>query len=258
MTALVSTNPVSMTSREIAELTGKRHDNVLRDIRAMLSQAYDLQDSSTLRNPEISGVSVFQDPQTKRVSEIHLDKDHTLTLLTGYDAKARLAVIKRWQELEGQQAFQAPAIFDPRPRQAAAAVLENELNVAALLGVPLHVAQLEAVKTVSRETGVDYRHLLALAPAQSTVAPDDVMLEPSDIATRFGIKDGASVNTWLEQCGLQTKEGKTWVATERGKPYCAIHQWSTMFKSGYNLKWSAACIRSLLPANWPIPDEMKA
>jgi len=28
---------VSMTSREIAELTGKRHDNVLRDIRTMIT-----------------------------------------------------------------------------------------------------------------------------------------------------------------------------------------------------------------------------
>ena len=27
---------VTMTSREIAELTGKRHDNVLADIRSML------------------------------------------------------------------------------------------------------------------------------------------------------------------------------------------------------------------------------
>lgn len=39
MNALISTvNPVTMTSREIAELTGKAHFNVLVDVRKMLSE----------------------------------------------------------------------------------------------------------------------------------------------------------------------------------------------------------------------------
>ncbi|MBK1641321.1 hypothetical protein CKO12_05420 [Chromatium okenii] len=89
-----------MTSREIAELTGKRHDNVLRDIRAMITQVYDLQDNSVLSYQGIQGVTLELDAQTKRIASISLDKDHTLTLLTGYDAKARFKVIQRWQELE--------------------------------------------------------------------------------------------------------------------------------------------------------------
>lgn len=39
-------------------------------------------------------------PQTKRVREIFLPKDLTLTLVSGWDVKMRLAVIRRWQELE--------------------------------------------------------------------------------------------------------------------------------------------------------------
>lgn len=105
---------LAMSSKEIAVLTGKRHDHILRDIRSMLSQVYDLEDNPTLGNNEIAGVSVFHDQQTKRVSEISLDKEHTLTLLTGYDAKARLAVIRRWQELETATAVPVlPDFSDP-------------------------------------------------------------------------------------------------------------------------------------------------
>lgn len=102
MNAIVA-HQISMTSREIAELTGKNHAHVLRDMRAMLSQLYSIADDPKLDYLDIQGVTVERDAQTLRTSAIHLDKNHTLTLLTGYDAKARMAVIKRWQVLENQR-----------------------------------------------------------------------------------------------------------------------------------------------------------
>lgn len=106
---IVTHETLAMSSKEIAELTGKSHSNVLRDIRNMLLQVHDLEDNSVLSYQEIQGVTIDHDPHTKRVSEIHLDKDHTLTLLTGYDAKARMKVVQRWQELEGTQRPMSPA-----------------------------------------------------------------------------------------------------------------------------------------------------
>lgn len=89
--------PVSMTSREVAEITNKRHDHVLRDIRAMtdrLSAAPDLGwhcESET-----------YKDAQGKEREQYRMDRDTTLTLLAGYDPVARMRIIKRWQELEAE------------------------------------------------------------------------------------------------------------------------------------------------------------
>jgi phage regulator Rha-like protein len=53
------TQALTMTSREIAELTGKRHDNVLRDIKNMITQLYDLQDNINLYDLKIQGVIIY-------------------------------------------------------------------------------------------------------------------------------------------------------------------------------------------------------
>lgn len=90
----IDTNVQTMSSREIANLTEKEHKNVIRDIRTMLN---DLKDGS-----ELSHVKEELDSRGY-TSEFHLSKELTLTLVAGYNVKLRLAIIKRWQELEAQQ-----------------------------------------------------------------------------------------------------------------------------------------------------------
>ena len=82
----------TMSSREIADLTGKQHFHVKRDIEKMLS---DLQE-----DPSIYGCT-YLDGQNRSQTEYLLDREHTDCLLTGYSAAMRMAVIKRWRELEG-------------------------------------------------------------------------------------------------------------------------------------------------------------
>lgn len=89
-----------MSSLEIADITGKRHDNVLRDIRSMLDELYE--GSSNLSYKEIQGVTPEFDLVLNRMTNVKLDKVHTLTLVTGYSHKLRKAVIDRWQYLEEQ------------------------------------------------------------------------------------------------------------------------------------------------------------
>jgi len=85
-------NETTMTSREIAELTGKRHDHVLRDIRDMLSE---------IQSPQIWGD--YKDGKGRTYQELILDKEQTLILVSGYNIKMRAAIVRRWQELESQK-----------------------------------------------------------------------------------------------------------------------------------------------------------
>lgn len=85
-----------MSSLEIAEATGKRHDHVLRGIKKMLKEVAPLL-GRAIQYVETS----YQDSQNKAQPLIVLDKELTFTVLTGYNATLRLLVNRRWLELEG-------------------------------------------------------------------------------------------------------------------------------------------------------------
>ena len=87
-------NAPTMTTREIAELTGKAHAHVLRDADAML-EALDEKGRSKFG-------STYQDAQGKERRELRLPKRETLILVSGYDVAMRAKIIDRLDELERQ------------------------------------------------------------------------------------------------------------------------------------------------------------
>ena len=93
MNALISTvNPVTMTSREIAELTGKAHFNVLVDVRKMLSE---------LGEDELKFQGIYRDSMNREQVEFHLDRELTEVLLADKTAAGRtdrLSVARAAQE----------------------------------------------------------------------------------------------------------------------------------------------------------------
>lgn len=82
---------VTMSSREIAELTGKDIAHVHRDIRVMLEQLED--------DPELDQVREDKDARGYTTC-FHLTQSLSMTLVSGYSVKLRKAIIDRWQELE--------------------------------------------------------------------------------------------------------------------------------------------------------------
>lgn len=94
----INDRPLTMSSQDIADLTGKRHGDVIRDIRTMLDA---LKDDADLRH-------VHEERDRRGYTAcIHLNKELTETLVTGYSIPLRHKVIKRLHELEQQRSMPA-------------------------------------------------------------------------------------------------------------------------------------------------------
>ena len=103
MKALMAVGQVlTMSSREIAELTGKEHPNVMRDIRSMLLE---------LGEDVLKFEDIYADAYGREQPCFNLPKDLTITLVAGYNVQMRHAIVKRWQELEAQQAPKVPQTY---------------------------------------------------------------------------------------------------------------------------------------------------
>lgn len=106
----------TMTSKEIAEITGKKHSHVMRDIRSLLDQGV---------SESNFGLSSYKQEQpnggSKDVPMYVLTKKGCLILASGYDAVLREKIINRWEELEMKERehFQVPTTFAEALRLAA-------------------------------------------------------------------------------------------------------------------------------------------
>ncbi|CRY25831.1 Uncharacterized phage-encoded protein [Yersinia enterocolitica] len=86
---------VSMTSLEIADLTGKRHDHVIRDVRKMV------QDLDTAPKNGVSEEN-YVDPTGRQLPMYRLDRKHAFILVSGYSVHLRAKCYDHIQALEQQ------------------------------------------------------------------------------------------------------------------------------------------------------------
>jgi len=80
---------MTMTTREVAKLTGKRHGNVVRDTEKVFTE---------LKLESSEYLDTYQDSTGRTLKQYRLDKDLTMTLITGYDIVRCHAVNRRWRE----------------------------------------------------------------------------------------------------------------------------------------------------------------
>lgn len=100
MTELVTKNEI-MTSLQIAEITGKEHRNITRDIDALIEQGLDVLNFEQ---------TYYFDKSNRRQRMYQLTKKGCLILASGYDALLREKIIDRWEqlEIEKKSQFQIP------------------------------------------------------------------------------------------------------------------------------------------------------
>lgn len=115
---------LTMSSREIAELCEKRHDNVLKLVRELIERGL-------LKNT--TPHSYIHPQNNQRYFEFFSDKRDTLVIVARLSPEFTAVVIDRWQELEAKQAVQLPQTFAEALRLAAdleeqkqALLLENQ------------------------------------------------------------------------------------------------------------------------------------
>lgn len=106
-----STDKNRMTSLEIAEITGKQHAHVMRDIRKILEQGV---------SQSNFGLAKYTDKQGKPREMYSLTPKGCLILASGYDALLRERIINRLEQLEKNMTVQPSyKIEDPIARAEA-------------------------------------------------------------------------------------------------------------------------------------------
>ncbi|MCN3046203.1 Rha family transcriptional regulator [Escherichia coli] len=93
-----NTKPLTMSTLQIAELTGKKHKHVMRDVRQMIES---LELGSKLVESN-SGLYYFVEKEYKAENGkanpfYELDEDLCNTLVMGYDAPLRFKIAKEWR-----------------------------------------------------------------------------------------------------------------------------------------------------------------
>ena len=181
-----------MSSLEIAEVTGKEHKNVMRDIQNILSQGVD-----KLNFERIS----YKDSMNRVRDAYQLTYKGVLILASGYNPVLREKIINRWEELEtgkaepkyAQQPQSQPKLSD---KIQAAKFLAKFLNLN-------DASKLQIAKTIAEPLGL---------PTPEYVMDEKTVHAAKDLLATHNVKmSSAEFNKILVSKGIverMTRPGK--------------------------------------------------
>ena len=203
-TALHAVGVRTMSTREIAELTGKRHDNVMADAKAMLEELGG-------GVPEIQDTPYTHQQNGQTYREYLLPKRESLILVSGYSVSMRARIIDRWEALESGKA-------QPLAMQAGGAV--EAMAVAEALANMLRLDGSARLDVARKALEITAPHLLAMAPVYAIDAPTGSTAGSSEataslttLLKRHGHKvSAAACNVALKDLGIL--EAKTRPSTK--------------------------------------------
>lgn len=210
-----STEPVTMSSREIAELVEARHNDVVATIDRLFSKG--LLRSSRISRREATG--------GRPIEVYDLIERDTHLIVAGYSDEHRARVIDRWQELEARQASRIPQSLSEALRLAADQAEQIERQQEALaIAAPkaefvdkyVDATGLKGFRQVAKLLNAnerEFRDFLADQKIMYRLGGEWVAYENHRLAGRFDVKTGT--NDQSGHAFNQTKftaKGVNWIA----------------------------------------------
>lgn len=180
----------TMSSREIAELTGKRHDNICRDIEILNENYVRL----GLLKIEDTPYTHPQNGQTYR--EYRLNKLQTFDLMTGYNTELRIKVNRRWAELEAQSQTSTPTLPTTYKEALQSLLIEVENN-----------ERLQAQNDLQR---IELQKQAPKVAYYNEVLTSQSTYNANQIAKELGMS-AESMNKLLHKLEVQYKQGGQWL-----------------------------------------------
>ncbi|RYF49333.1 MAG: phage regulatory protein/antirepressor Ant [Cytophagaceae bacterium] len=208
---------LTMSSRELAELTEKDHKHVIRDIRTMLCELFK-------DGPDLGHVREDRDARGY-TSMFYLNRELIDTLLTGYSVILRRKVIARWHELEAGVPLRIPQTFAQALRIAAEQAEQIEAQAAQLAVAAPKVQFVDSYVTSAGSKG--FREVCKLLKANEhefsawldssritySLARERTAYQCHVDAGRFVTKAGTSSGTGHAYNQLKfTPKGVLWIA----------------------------------------------
>lgn len=177
---------LKMTSREIAELTGKQHAHIMRDIRIEIEKL----NSAGIFNESIFGLVKYEDLKGEMRDEYELSRDGVMMLAMKYDTVTRYKITQKLNELESKKV----------PQSYAQALLE-----AGRLALELERAELE--NKVQKQLISEYEPKVTY---YDKILQSVNSVNISQIAKDYGIS-GKELNEILSQERVQYKQNGQWL-----------------------------------------------
>ncbi|EIU7558702.1 phage regulatory protein/antirepressor Ant [Providencia rettgeri] len=204
MNTLTTANQVvTMSSREIAKLTGKRHDHVCRDIRTILVALLGGKDTDYIRNPELGFITNQHVTCNKynndnpNAWEYNVSRRYTEILITGYDIKRRTAVIDRLFELESANRNSTPVL--PSAKELALLVIQAE-------------EEKERLQLENKELEHQVEEMKPDVDALTRIAKAEGSLCVTDAAKQLQVKPKSLFDLMSHSKWIYRRLGTAWIA----------------------------------------------
>jgi phage regulatory protein, rha family len=178
-----------MSSREIAELTGKQHKNILRDIRNM-EPAWEKVNGLKFELVE------YLDEKGEKRPEYQLNKEETLYVATKYHDETRAKLIMRWKQLEVEN-------VELKSKLNSKTYTIPEDYAEALLRIVDHVRTEKELTDKIKEDAPKVEYYTKVMASTDTVTA-------TTIAKDYGMT-AAKFNALLHNLGVQFKQDGQWV-----------------------------------------------